>query len=152
MLTIRIMPKMRESPPASRNRSAPYETPLNVCATQNSIALSRLPSTSALVNWLKGQIASKSFACWVSGLTRNLELETSNCNFKGGGHGVPARPDSLFSDHRSSDTSPPEGRPGRGVDHRQRGGVGHPRAHAAHGAAAAWRNVGHSRHPQLRLV
>ena len=37
MFTMRIMPKMSESPPASRKSSAPYETPLNVWLTRNSI-------------------------------------------------------------------------------------------------------------------
>ena len=39
MLTIRIIPKMRESPPARRKRSAPYEMPLNACVIQNSTVL-----------------------------------------------------------------------------------------------------------------
>ena len=34
MFTMRIMPKMSESPPASRNSSAPYDTPLNVWMSQ----------------------------------------------------------------------------------------------------------------------
>src|SRR5262245_47299909 len=43
MLTIRIMPKMRERPPASRKSSAPYEIPLNAWVIQNSIRF--LPPT-----------------------------------------------------------------------------------------------------------
>src|SRR5262245_5235597 len=39
MLTIRIIPKMRLNPPASRNKSAPYETPLKSPVIQNSIGL-----------------------------------------------------------------------------------------------------------------
>src|SRR6267143_5077434 len=35
-LTTRITPKMSESPLASRNRRAPYDTPLKVWVTQNS--------------------------------------------------------------------------------------------------------------------
>src|SRR5216117_3241326 len=46
MLTIRIIPKMSESPPARRKRSAPYEMPLNACVTQNSMAPFRLPLTA----------------------------------------------------------------------------------------------------------
>src|SRR5262245_2389166 len=37
MLTMRIIPKMRERPPARRKSSAPYEIPLNAWVIQNSI-------------------------------------------------------------------------------------------------------------------
>src|SRR5262245_29337309 len=36
MFTMRIMPKISDSPPASRNRRAPYDTPLKVWVIQNS--------------------------------------------------------------------------------------------------------------------
>src|SRR5215469_9132623 len=38
---MRIIPKMSESPPARRKRSAPNEMPLKVCVIQNSIVLIR---------------------------------------------------------------------------------------------------------------
>jgi hypothetical protein len=38
MLTMRIIPKMRDSPPARRKSRAPYEIPLKVWTIQNSIA------------------------------------------------------------------------------------------------------------------
>src|SRR5262245_64256639 len=44
--TTRMTPKISERPLARRNRSAPYDTPLNVCVIQNSL-LTRAARRSA---------------------------------------------------------------------------------------------------------
>src|SRR5262245_64673205 len=45
MFTMRIMPKMSESPPAKRKRSAPYETPLKSWLIQKSNGQAPLASS-----------------------------------------------------------------------------------------------------------
>src|SRR5438128_11778771 len=100
-----------------------------------SLATLRVPLVGTLVNWLKARVA-----WWQIFQTKEA------------GHGVSPRAESLLGGHRPAHTSPAEIGASRGVDHRQRGGMGYPRADAAHGTTAARRGAGYSRRSQLRLV
>src|SRR5438445_9343182 len=99
------------------------------------LATLRVPPVPTLVNCLKVRVA-----WWQIFQTKEA------------GHGVSLRADSLLGDHRPFHTSSAEIGASRGVDHRQRGGMGYPRADVAHRTVAVRWGAGYSRRSQLRLV
>src|SRR5918992_3261049 len=100
---MRMTPKMSVRPLASRNSSAPYDTPLNV--------------------WISQKFASSGSSSWDERLA-SVTHET-------------ARADRLFADHQARAPEAPRRGAHGGLDHRQRRGMGHRPADAAHRAHPA---------------
>src|SRR5262249_53699248 len=117
--------------------------PLKVCVTQNSM-LFRFDKLKRWATFCYHPPLFLSTRKRLGSITPNFSEEAC--------HGVPARSDFLFSDRRPARASSAEIRSVGGVGHRQRGGMGHPRSYAAHGAAAAGRRASYPRCAQLRLV
>src|SRR5574341_643202 len=115
---MRMTPKMSVSPLASRNSSAPYDTPLNVWISQKFASRVLLPRGH--------RVAS-------------VPYET-------------ARQDRLFTGHRASAAQAARRGAHGGLDHRQRRGMGHRPADAAHRAHAASGRGAHARHPELGVA
>src|SRR5687767_7409443 len=109
---------MSVSPLASRNSSAPYDTPLNVWISQ------KFASTGFL---LRGKRVASLF------------YEAT-------------RADRIFAHYPAAGAEASRQRAHGGLDHRERGGMGHQPDHAAHRAHAARRRRADARHSELGLA
>src|SRR6266850_6055460 len=133
MLTMRIMPKMSERPPARRKSSAPYEMPLNSWLIQNS---------NGQATWISTAGARVTAGDCTIGALSPLEVPRE----------TPARAFRLFPDRGPAPMEAPAGGAHRGVDHRERGRVGHREADAPRRALGASGRHDRARRAQLGVA
>src|SRR5262249_59732667 len=146
MFTMRIMPKMSESPPARRKRSAPYETPLKSWLIQKSNGqaplASSLHTTRARVSTAGAPVTAGD--CTIGAL--------SVLRAPGGIRETAERALRLFADHGPPRVEASARGAHRRVDHRERGRVGHRKADAARRAVRPAGRHDRARRPQLGLA
>src|SRR5213594_5100107 len=145
MLTMRIMPKISESPPARRKSRAPYETPLKSWLIQKSngqaIPRRSLREARARISTAGARVTAGD--CTIGALsvrTQEVSGETAARAFR------------LLPDRRSPPLEAPAGCTHRGVDHRERGRVGHREADAARRALGAPGRGDRARRAQLGVA
>src|SRR5918999_1545720 len=122
---MRITPKMRVRPLASRNSSAPYDTPLKIWISQNFA--SKSSSSDA-------RVAEIFSVC-----SYILCYEAPRANH-------------LLAHSQARAAQAARRRAHGGLDHRQRRGMGHRPDDAAHRAAAAGGRRPDARHPELGMA
>src|SRR6185369_177927 len=115
MLTMRIMPKMSERPPASRKSRAPYEMPLKSWLIQNSKG-QRIP---------RARVTARD--CTIGA----LGVRTARASNSGGSCETTPRALRLFADRGPAPLETAARSAHRRVDHRQHRRVGHREADAA---------------------
>src|SRR5437879_13626412 len=117
MLTMRIMPKMSESPPASKKSRAPYETPLKSWLIQKSNGQATpkrsLPKARARISTVGARVTAGD--CTIAALSGRI----------GGPRETAARALRLLTDREPAPLAASAGGAHGGVDRRERGGVGH---------------------------